>query len=180
MRIVAGKFKRRTLLAPRGDKTRPTTDRVRESVFNLVEARVDLQNADVLDLFAGTGALGLEALSRGASRVVFVESDASVLHFARKNAAALDVDQQCVFVPMSATAYLGRPAATLFDLILADPPYNLKMMPELPDLVLKHLAEDGIFVLEHDKHIHFDEHASLMTSRKYGRTVVSVFSGRGS
>ena len=180
MRIVAGKFKRRTLLSPRVGLTRPTTDRVRESVFNLVEARVDLQNAEVLDLFAGTGALGLEALSRGASRVVFIESDARVLHFTRKNAAALDVVSQCVFIPMSASVYLRKPVRRRFDLILADPPYGLGLMLELPDLSMKHVTEAGIFVLEHDKRIHFDDHPGLMTSRRYGRTIVSVFSGTNS
>lgn len=146
-------------------------------MFNLVVARMEINDAKVLDLFAGTGALGLEALSRGASRVNFVDSDNSVLQYARKNATLLHVVRQCSFFPVCAINYLRRSARTTFDLILADPPYEMDLTAELPDMARNHLSEGGIFVLEHDRHIHFDDHHLLLTSRRYGRSIVSVFDG---
>ncbi|HET6569603.1 MAG TPA: 16S rRNA (guanine(966)-N(2))-methyltransferase RsmD [Rhodothermales bacterium] len=175
MRIIAGRFRRKSLLAPSGDRTRPTTDRAREAVFSMVESRIYLEGARVLDLFAGTGALGLEALSRGADTVTFVEQDAAVLNFARRNAEALGVEADCAFFRSDAVAFLEHYGGPGFDLILADPPYELPDLPRLPELTLAHLEPDGLFMLEHDVRHSFDEHPNLETSRRYGRTVVSVF-----
>ena len=175
MRIIAGRLRRRSLQAPKGHLTRPTSDRTRESLFNLVESRMDLDGADVLDLFAGTGALGFEALSRGAAAATFVEANPLVLKVARKNAAALDVEIACAFLRADAVAYVQRYSGPPFDLVLADPPYELDDLPRLPDLVLPHLRPGGLFVLEHDKRHRFDAHPHLDTSRPYGRTIVSVF-----
>lgn len=175
MYIIAGRFRRRRLLAPKGNETRPTMSQTRESLFHLVESRLDLEGADVLDLFAGTGALGLEALSREAGAVTFVENNGAVLQYARRNAEALGVTDACVFVRADAVAYLQRYRGPAFDLILADPPYDLEAMPRMPDLALPHVKPDGLFILEHDKRISFDDHPHLDTSRPYGRTHVSVF-----
>ena len=175
MRIIAGTYKRRELLSPKGTNTRPTTGRVRESAFNLIEARLDLTGAKVLDLFAGTGALGLEALSRGASRVVFVDSDPNALKYAKKNASALGVYSNCTFVSSTVALYLKRPIRLQFDLVFADPPYEFERLTQLPDLTNDHLGPGGLLIIEHDKHTQFDEHDRLDTSRKYGRTVVSLF-----
>lgn len=150
----------------------------RESLFHLVASRMDLQGAHVLDLFAGTGAIGLEALSRGAESVTFVENVGRVIKFARRNADELSVEDQCVFIRTDAVTYLERYNGPPFDLIVADPPYDLAAMPRMPDIALPHVVEDGLFVLEHDKRIFFDEdpqHPSLDTCRPYGRTFVSVF-----
>jgi 16S rRNA (guanine966-N2)-methyltransferase len=175
MRIIAGKFRQRKLLAPKGNATRPTMSQTRESLFHLVESRLDLEEADVLDLFAGTGALGLEALSRGAGAVTFVEIDGPVLKYARRNAEALAVDDACVFLRADAVLYLERYTGPPFDLILADPPYELEALPRLPDLALPHVKAGGLVVIEHDKRLSFDGHPDLNTSRPYGRTHVSVF-----
>lgn len=175
MRIIAGRFRRKGLHAPKGNLTRPTTDRTRESLFNIVESRLDLEGAEVLDLFAGTGALGLEAISRGAETVTFVEQDPAVLKFTRMNAEALDVLRQCQFFRSDAVFYLERYSGPPFDLILADPPYELADLSRLPELAIQHLKPDGLFVLEHDVRHSFDEHPHLETSRSYGRTIVSVF-----
>ena len=175
MRIIAGRLKRRTLEAPPGHATRPTTDRTRESLFNLVQSRLALGGAQVLDLFAGTGALGLEALSRGASFVTFVEQDGRVLDYARQNARALGVEEQGLFVQSDAVAFLEYHSGAPLDFIMADPPYTLEAMRRLPDLALARLAPHGVFTLEHDTHHFFDEHPGLDTSRPYGRTIVSVF-----
>ena len=175
MRIIAGQFRGHGLISPDGHETRPSTGRTRESLFSLVDARMYLEGAEVLDLFAGTGALGLEAISRGAALVTFVEQDPDVLDIARQNAEKLGVEDQCIFIPGDAVEYLRRYSGPALDLIMADPPYKLEAMRELPDLAIPHLTEDGVFTLEHSSHDWFDEHPHLMTSRAYGRTIVSLF-----
>lgn len=127
MRIVGGKFKGHGLTGPKGQATRPTSDRVRESIFNILAHGVDgfaLDGARVLDLFAGTGAMGLEALSRGARFCHFVDDSAEARGVVRRNADALGVIGQCKIWRRDATK-LG-PAAPQpgFDLVFADPPYN--------------------------------------------------------
>lgn len=175
MRIIAGRFKRHTIEAPSGHATRPTTDRTRESLFNLVASRVNLNGAEVLDLFAGTGALGLEAISRGAALVTFVEEKRDVLDYARQNAEHLGVEEQGFFIQGDAVRFIERYGGPPLDLIMADPPYTLEAMRRLPDLALEHLKPHGVFTLEHDTYHFFDEHPALDTSRPYGRTIVSVF-----
>ena len=175
MRIIAGRFARRKLLSPKGHLTRPTMSQTRESLFHLVTSRMSLEDADVLDLFAGTGAIGLEAISRSAAAVTFVEMEGQVLKFARRNAEQFGVLDHCMFLRADAVAYLQRYTGPPFDLIVADPPYRLEAMQRMPDLALPHVSEGGLFILEHDKNISFDDHPHLDTSRPYGRTYVSVF-----
>jgi len=175
MRIIAGQYGGHGLKSPKGHETRPSTARVRESLFSLIDARIYLEGAEVLDLFAGTGALGLEAVSRGASLVTFVEQDGRVLDYARENAEKLGVEDQCIFIQADAVEYLRQYEGPELDLIMADPPYKLDAMRELPDLAVPRLHVDGVFTLEHSSHDWFDEHPNLMTSRPYGRTIVSLF-----
>ena len=175
MRIIAGRLARRKLLSPKGHETRPTMSQTRESLFHLVESRMDLDGADVLDLFAGTGAIGLEAISRGASSATFVENASRVLHYARKNAEDLGVEDYCAFIRTDAVLYLERFSGPPYDLIVADPPYDLKAMLRMPELALPHVRPGGLFVLEHDRSTSFEDHSNLDTSRPYGRTFVSVF-----
>ena len=175
MRIIAGTLRRRLIKAPKGLITRPTTDRVRESLFNLVVNRMDLEDAHVLDLFAGTGSLGFEAISRGATAVTFVEENGRVLKCCRENAALLGVEEACTFFQADAVQFLRTYGGPAFDLILADPPYELDALPRLPETAGALLAPHGLFVLEHDARHRFDDHPHLDTSRPYGRTIVSVF-----
>lgn len=175
MRIIAGRFARRKLFSPKGHLTRPTMSQTRESLFHLVESRMDLDGAHVLDLFAGTGAIGLEAISRGADSCTFVERSGKVLAFARRNAEELGVEDLCVFIRTDAVTYLRRYSGPAFDLIVADPPYDLETMRDMPELALRHVTPSGLFILEHDRRIFFDDHPNLDTCRPYGRTFVSVF-----
>lgn len=175
MRIVGGALARRTIEAPKGSRTRPTTDRVREALFNLIGARADVSGARVLDLFAGSGALGLEALSRGAAHATFVERHGPTLAVARRNAEALGVAERAAFVRTDVLAVLRRPPAAPADLVLADPPYDLDALPDLPALVRPHLAPDGLLALEHDPRHAFDGAPGWLLSRTYGGTVVSLF-----
>jgi 16S rRNA (guanine966-N2)-methyltransferase len=130
MRIVGGQWRGRRLAAPKGQATRPTSDRVREALFDALSARLgpDLGGGAVLDLFAGTGALGLEALSRGAASAVFVECDRDALSSLRANIDALGATQRCVVVPGDALG-AGLAAARArgpFALLLVDPPYRME------------------------------------------------------
>ncbi len=175
MRIIAGNLRGRKLMRPKNLSTRPTTDRVREALFSLVESRISLRDARLLDLFSGTGALALEGISRGAQSVILVESDRKAMDAARKNAASLELLSLCHFVCGDAVTYLKRHRGPLLDLILADPPYDLETMLDLPDLALPRLRPGGLFVVEHDTQTRFCGHPNLDTSRGYGRTHVSIF-----
>ncbi len=179
MRLTGGRLARRTLAAPRGTATRPTTDRVREALFSALASRASLDRARVADLFAGSGALGLEAISRGAAHATFVESHGPTLAVARANAASLDVADACAFVRADVLAWLARPSSTPFDVVFADPPYALDAIPELPALVAPRLAAGSLFVLEHDtRHAFADDPEAvlpLVWTRTYGGTVLSVF-----
>jgi 16S rRNA (guanine966-N2)-methyltransferase len=174
MRIIGGTYRGHPLRAPKG-ATRPTTDRTREAIFNLVQHRVALPGAHVLDLFAGSGALGLEALSRGAAAATFVEQRGPALGTIRQNAAALGVTDRCTLLRADALRVLDAAPTTAYDLIVADPPYALGALARLPDLALPHLAPGGLLVLEHGADHAFEGHAALETSRAYGQTTVSLF-----
>ncbi len=170
MRVTGGRFVRRPLAAPKGDATRPTTDRTREALFSALGHRVDWHGARVADLFAGSGALGLEALSRGAAHATFVERHGPTLAVARANAASLGVEG--AFVRADVLGWLERAGDARFDLVFADPPYALDAVPALPDLVRPILTPDGVLVLEHDARHAF---ADAVWTRAWGRTVVSLF-----
>lgn len=135
MRIVAGEFRGRRLHSPRGLRIRPTTDRVREAVFNIIAAEVP--GATVLDLFAGTGALGLEAISRGADRAVFVDRDATALRLLHTNISLCGAEGRARVIHSSAEHALSKLEAEriVFELIFMDPPYGKgdleKLLPQL-------------------------------------------------
>ncbi|MEZ4702435.1 MAG: 16S rRNA (guanine(966)-N(2))-methyltransferase RsmD [Rhodothermales bacterium] len=175
MRIIGGRLRRRIFSAPKGHLTRPTSDRAKESIFNMVEARLDLDDAHVLDLFAGTGSLGFEALSRGAASATFVEQQAQVMKCLQENAASLDLTDACVFVRADVLPYLKNQSGPPYELVLADPPYDLDTLPRLPDLIVPLLEPGGLLVLEHDSRHRFDDHPAFELSRAYGRTTVSLF-----
>jgi 16S rRNA (guanine966-N2)-methyltransferase len=123
MRIIAGEWRRRPLVAPAGDTTRPTADRTRETLFAMLTSRLgSFEELSVADFFCGSGALGLEALSRGAAHCLFVEQDAAALRALRRNIANLGAQPQCEVRPTSVLA-LGSARQPL-DLILMDPPYG--------------------------------------------------------
>lgn len=173
MRIIGGQFRGHSLRAPKSG-ARPTTDRTREALFNLLSARIDLQSQPVLDLFAGSGALGLEAVSRGAAHATFVERSSEAQRVIRANAEALGVAGACTLFREDALRFLKRDTRS-YAVIFADPPYELATIVELPDLALPRLAPAGIFALEHDRARDFDGHEALLTSRTYGRSVISLF-----
>ncbi|ACQ79860.1 methyltransferase [Beutenbergia cavernae DSM 12333] len=139
-RIVAGSARGRTLAVPAAG-TRPTTDRVREAVFSALEARGQVADARVLDLYAGSGALGLEAASRGAQSVLLVESDRRAAAICRRNADTLGLSGVVSVRAARVEQLLRRPAPHAFDLVLCDPPYDLES--DRLDGVLGSLADGG-------------------------------------
>lgn len=178
MRIVAGKFRGRRLFTPKGDRIRPTTDRVREAIFNIIASH--LPDAVVLDLFAGTGALGLEALSRGAARAVFIDRSADAAALVRKNIELCRVEDRARVLQGSMIQILERLAGQgeLFDLIFMDPPYGKGYIEE----ALKHVGKvsdlQTLIVAEH--HIKDILPASVgewtrARERRYGDTAISFF-----
>jgi 16S rRNA (guanine966-N2)-methyltransferase len=178
MRIIAGERKGHTIYAPKGLETRPTSDRVRENVFNIVAPWVE--DARVLDLYAGSGAMGLEALSRGAAAVVFVEADADAARTIERNLDKLRLTGATV-LRASATMALTQEAAAgrKYDLVLADPPYSMTDYDPLARYLPTVLSDDGLLVLESAGKVE-PELAGLAvrTSRKYGSTRVTVFEHR--
>jgi 16S rRNA (guanine966-N2)-methyltransferase len=148
MRIIAGTCKGRRLKTPRWPGLRPTSDKLRETLFNIVSARVS--DAGVLDVFAGSGAVGLEALSRGASRAVFVERDRRAVDLIEQNASLCGVRERCVIIRDAAEhAVQNRIDGDPFDLVMLDPPYDFTAVAELIDAAVLHLAPGGLLILEH-------------------------------
>jgi 16S rRNA (guanine966-N2)-methyltransferase len=178
MRIIAGERKGHTIYAPKGLETRPTSDRVRENVFNIVAPWVE--DARVLDLYAGSGAMGLEALSRGAAAVVFVEADADAARTIERNLDKLRLTGATV-LRASATMALTQEAAAgrKYDLVLADPPYSMTDYDPLARYLPTVLSDDGLLVLESAGKVEPElPGLAVRTSRKYGSTRVTVFEHR--
>jgi 16S rRNA (guanine966-N2)-methyltransferase len=175
VRIIAGSRKGHTIHAPPGRDTRPTSDRVRENTFNLIGP---VEGASVLDLFAGSGALGLEALSRGAASAVFVESDRDAARAIERNLDKLRLTGATVLRRDALQALAADASARRkYDLVLVDPPYDRydEMQPTLARYLPAILAEDGLLVFETSARIEPQLPLELRTSRKYGSARVTLF-----
>jgi 16S rRNA (guanine966-N2)-methyltransferase len=172
VRVVAGEFKGRRLHAPRGARTRPTADRVREALFSMLG---DVSGARVLDLYAGSGALGIEALSRGAESAVFVERDGSALAALRRNLEAVDAVAEVR--RQDVARFLARPEGT-FDLVLCDPPYDdaPRIAAPLSEAVPAIAAENARIVTESDKRNPIVLPQPLVVERTYGDTRIAIHS----
>lgn len=176
MRIIAGQHRGRLLKTPTGPETRPTMDRTREAIFSMIFSRMPLAGIRVADLFAGSGALGLEALSRGAAHCTFVEQHAAAFKTLSENVTLLNARSQSVLVKSSVEGWLSRQKPESYALLLADPPYELPGLDTLPDQLLPLLEADGLLVVEHDTRHVFDDHPAHLLTRAYGKTHVSLFS----
>jgi 16S rRNA (guanine966-N2)-methyltransferase len=147
MRVIAGQFKGRRLKAPAWEGLRPTSDKLRETLFNILAPHV--AGARVLDGYAGTGAIGIEALSRGAAHVTFVDNDRRAAALIEENLSACGVaDGYTIRCADVVAALTGLPAADAFDLILLDPPYDIENARAALDAAAGHVARDGLVVLE--------------------------------
>jgi 16S rRNA (guanine966-N2)-methyltransferase len=175
VRIIAGSRKGHTIFAPRGLATRPTSDRVREAAFNLIGP---VDGASVLDLFAGSGAMGLEALSRGAERAVFVESDAESARAIERNLDKLRLTGATVVRRDARTALAAEAAAgRKYDLVLVDPPYGdwPELEPSLVPYLADVLAPDGLLVVETAARVEPTVLLPLRTSRRYGSARLTLY-----
>ena len=178
MRIIAGEMRSRTILAPKGNDTRPTLDRTRESLFNILAAQCP--EARVLDLYAGSGALALEALSRGAQSAVLCDCSREAARVIRQNIDALRVNDRARFLQMQdlqAIQLLSRERAS-FDLVFLDPPYRMSTVPACQALDAAGILEDGaLTVIEHAAQSVPDPGPSyaLCDQRKYRDTMISFF-----
>jgi 16S rRNA (guanine966-N2)-methyltransferase len=178
MRIISGAFKGRKLASFPGVATRPTTDRVRESIFNIITSSIEA--AVILDLFAGTGALGLEALSRGAASAVFIDVSESAGKTIRKNIAACGVATRARVIRWNAVKNLNclDPENGAFDLVFMDPPYGRNLvLPALKNLMKKEVLKNSAkIVIEHSDAEPIPENLPglhLADRRTYGKTLVS-------
>ena len=176
MRIVAGELGGRRLHAPAGAGTRPTADRVREALFSILG---DVSGLSVLDLFAGSGALGIEALSRGAASAEFVDSARRSVEAVRRNLAELEID--AAVHRRDAVAWLaGAPAGRAYDLVFCDPPYDCATLlaETLAERLPAVLSEDARIVTESDKRAPLELPFPLLRERTYGDTRIAVHGGR--
>ena len=176
MRIIGGEARGRTLVAPAGSNTRPTQDYVRESLFNILTPV--LEDARVLDLFAGTGALSLEALSRGAAFAVLCDRDRAALVAIRKNVEAVRCKERCrVFAGEWSACLRSLEGGEPFDLVFLDPPYRMTETGEICARLLEAglLAQDCRLVVEHRQGAApaTDERFRLYDQRRYGDTAIS-------
>jgi 16S rRNA (guanine966-N2)-methyltransferase len=174
VRIVAGAYGGRRIEAPRGRATRPTSDRVREALFSILGP---IDGLRVLDLFAGSGALGIEALSRGAADAVFVDSDARAVAAVRRNLGAIGIEASVH--RRDAFAWL-RDAGDTFDLVFADPPYSSagRIAGRLSELLPPLLTEISLTVTESDKRDPLLLAMPLVDERTYGDTRIAIHRGR--
>lgn len=181
MRVIAGRLRGRRLSAPRGRTTRPTSDRVREAVFSMLG---ELEGTSVLDLFAGTGALGIEALSRGAERALFVERDAAALDALERNLAALGLGEPWARVRAGDALSVLRSASRAgetYDLVFVDPPYEQarELGRELSALLPSALAPGARVVVESDRRAPAELSLAVARSKRYGDTIVTIHSTKG-
>jgi 16S rRNA (guanine966-N2)-methyltransferase len=177
VRVVAGRLGGRTLVTPRGDKTRPTSDRVREALFSIL---VSVADARVLDLFAGSGALAIEALSRGARQATLVDSSPAAVTAIRRNLTTLELDAEVR--RETALAFLGRAHATArqYDLVFLDPPYRhvSTRQRKLSTALGPVLAPDARVVTESGRRDPFEIDLELLDERRYGNTLIRIHGPR--
>ena len=175
MRIISGKYKGRHFDIPKNFKARPTTDFAKENLFNILCNIIDFEECTALDLFSGTGSISLELLSRGCLSVTSVEMDS--LHFShlRKSATTLN-DNNWRLVRDDVFRYIKR-CNSSYDLIFADPPYALKELKDIPELILNTnmLKEGGLLVFEHGKDNSFEDNPYFFRHIAYGSVNFSFF-----
>lgn len=175
MRVITGKYKGKHFEIPRSFKARPTTDFAKENLFNVLRAYLDFEETRALDLFAGTGSITLELLSRGCREVMSVERDRQHYAFIQSMLRHLD-DPAATAICDDALRFVSK-GFKEFDFVFADPPYALRELPELPERVMnsKLLSPGGLFVLEHGKDNDFSDHPCFLEHRAYGSVNFSFF-----
>lgn len=175
MRIISGKFKSRRIQVPAKLNARPTTDFAREGLFNVLSNIIDWEDTVALDLFSGTGSIALEMVSRGCPKVVCVESENLHWRFICKAKEELNATE---LYPLKADAFkFINSCREQFDLIFADPPYDMKNINSIPSLIIENnlLKPDGLFILEHSRKLNFSLSPFFVKERVYGNVHYSFF-----
>ena len=175
MRIIGGKYRGRRIVPPPGFRARPTTDFARESLFNILNNRIDFEAITVLDLFAGTGSISYEFASRGAREVHLVEQDQK--HITGIKRIIKDIGFTNIKpVHIDVKAYL-KICQVKYDIVFADPPYGIKWLKDIPDIITGSdiISKDGFLILEHPKSMRFNDHKSFFEHRNYGGVNFSFF-----
>jgi len=175
MRIISGIYKRRRFDVPKNFKARPTTDFAKENIFNIISNLIDLGDCDALDLFAGTGSISFELISRGCKQVVCVEKDFFHYSFIKKVQTELKTE---ALIPLKGDVFrFLEDCRQQFDLIFADPPFALKELEKIPALIIEKglLKENGVFIMEHPKEYDFSNLPYFNQRRIYGAVNFSIF-----
>lgn len=175
MRIIRGKYGRRRFDVPKNITARPTTDFARENIFNVIENMIDLEGKTALDLFAGTGAITFELLSRGCASVTAVEKASVQYSFIKKVAETLG-ETNLRLIRGDVWRFVDT-ATTAYDFVFADPPYDMPDFGKLPERILtsKLLREGSIFIIEHSKNHDFSQLPHFVEHRTYGSVNFSIF-----
>ena len=177
MRIIAGEFRGRSIESVRDLSVRPTTDRAKQTIFDILANRIEFSGLDVLDLFAGSGSLGLEALSRGVKSVTFIDKARKSLEVLEKNAASLRCELRCSIYQADVFWYLKNVHRT-YDLVFADPPYKLENIGVLPNAIYAAgVLHSGTYVvMEHSREsaIDLDEKKFEIFKKAFGQTTVLI------
>jgi 16S rRNA (guanine(966)-N(2))-methyltransferase RsmD len=177
MRVIGGEYGGRELVAPKGKGTRPTSDRVREALFSILG---DVEGARVLDLYAGSGALGIEALSRGAAEATLVDSSRAAIEAVRRNLGALQLEAEVVGQPVARFLERARRNARQYDLIFLDPPYRLasSLGHQLTEALAAVLSPDARVIAESDRRSPLRLELELRDERRYGDTLIQIHGPR--
>lgn len=180
MRIIGGDFARLRFDVPKGLKLRPTTDMAKEALFSTLSSIIKFDGIRVLDLFSGTGSIGLEFISRGAELVYFVDKKPRHIDFIKSTVNKLNIKHKAQFVVGDVTKFLSHNANKIatFDVIFADPPYELPVIPSLPDIIFSSslLSHDGLLVIEHPNSISFEStHPNCIKHKNYSAVNFSFF-----
>jgi len=179
MRVIAGTARRTNLISPDGISTRPTSDRAKESLFNVVHSY--LHGASVLDLFCGSGAIGIEALSRGASHAVFVDSSRHAIDAVHHNLSKTHLNEHAHVMHAQASQAITTLTGSQFDIIFMDPPYDTGLAQATISLIaqVKILSNEGIIIVETDhkegQTLHPPENYKIIDSRTYGRARFDIY-----
>lgn len=176
MRIISGKYKGRRLQVPKNLPVRPTTDMHKEALFNILANSMEIEALKVLDLFSGTGNVAIEFASRGSKRITAVDAHFGCIRYINKTAKELDLPIRTI--KSDVLKFLSK-TLEKYDLIFADPPYDLSLeeLNQLIDLIFSKelIAENGLFILEHTSQHDFSQHPHFLEIRKYGGTGFSFF-----
>ena len=176
MRIISGKHKGRRITAPKKLPVRPTTDRAKEALFNILNHRLEWENISSLDLYAGTGNISYELASRGVTKLTAVDQNKHCAHFIYQTNEALGLS--ITVVKNSVEKFLANPSGS-FDFIFADPPHAITedMLLSLANTLLENnwITENGLLIIEHDKHLNLKSHQRFSEERTYGSSRFSFF-----